>query len=68
MIKLGVKELIYLKGFLFPDEDMEVDFIMTVKRTCYNSFYPFKILSRNGLARMDFEPVTILYGGNGSGK
>lgn len=68
MIRLGVRELIYLQDFSFPDEDMEVDFIMTVKRTCYNSFYPFKILSRNGLARMDFEPVTILYGGNGSGK
>lgn len=68
MIRLGVRELIYLQDFSFPDEDMEVDFIMTVKRTCYNSFYPFKILSRNGLARMGFEPVTILYGGNGSGK
>lgn len=54
--------------FTFPDEDMEFDFFMKVKRTCYDSFYPFKILSRNGFNRIDFEPITILYGGNGSGK
>lgn len=48
---------------------MEFDFfIKKVKRTCYDSFYPFKILSERGLERIDFESVTILYGGNGSGK
>ncbi|OOM61375.1 hypothetical protein CLBCK_23760 [Clostridium beijerinckii] len=41
---------------------------MGVKRTCYDSFYPFKVLSQHGLRRIDFEPITILYGGNGSGK
>ncbi|MEK5059204.1 AAA family ATPase [Paenibacillus sp. FSL H7-0326] len=41
---------------------------MQIKRTCYDSFYPFKILSKNSLQTIDFEPVTILYGGNGSGK
>jgi len=60
--------MIYLNDFTFPNEDMEFDFFMTVKRTCYDTFYPFKILSRHGLERIDFEPVTILYGGNGSGK
>lgn len=47
---------------------MEFDFFLSIKRTCYDSFYPFKILSAHGLERIDFEPVTILYGGNGSGK
>ena len=47
---------------------MEFDFIMNIKRTCYDSFYPFKILSRNVLEAILFEPVTIFYGGNGSGK
>ncbi len=47
---------------------MEFNFFMEVKRTCYDSFYPFQILSRCGLECLDFEPVTILYGGNGSGK
>lgn len=48
--------------------DMEFDFFMEIKRKCYDSFYPFKVLSAHGLERIDFEPVTILYGGNGSGK
>ena len=60
--------MVYLNFFTFPNEDMEFDFFMKVKRTCYDSFYPFKILSVHGLERIDFEPVTILYGGNGSGK
>lgn len=58
----------YLNLFTFPNDGMEFDFIVSIKRTCYDSFYPFKILSRHGLERLDFEPVTILYGGNGSGK
>lgn len=60
--------MVYLNFFKFPNEEMEFDFFMEIKRTCYDSFYPFKILSRHGLERIDFEPVTILYGGNGSGK
>ena len=34
----------------------------------YDTFYPFQVLSKHGLTRLDFEPVTILYGGNVSGK
>ena len=60
--------MVYLNVFTFPNEDMEFDFFMKAKRTCYDSFYPFKILSRHGFERIDFEPITILYGGNGSGK
>lgn len=30
--------------------------------------YPYHIMSEMGLFRLDFEPLTILYGGNGSGK
>ncbi|MHB8131281.1 MAG: AAA family ATPase [Mobilitalea sp.] len=60
--------MIYLNAFTFPSADMEFDFILSIKRTCYDSFYPFKILSGHDLDRLDFEPVTILYGGNGSGK
>jgi predicted ATPase len=41
---------------------------MSVVRTCYDSFYPFKILAQKDFHRIDFEPITILYGGNGSGK
>lgn len=60
--------MIYLNSFEFPNDSAEFDFIIEQKMTCYESFYPFKILSRNNLERIDFEEVTILYGGNGSGK
>ena len=60
--------MVYLNTFTFPNKDMEFDFFMKIKRTCYDSFYPFQILSRHDFKRIDFEPVTILYGGNGSGK
>lgn len=60
--------MIYLNSFTFPKGDMEFDFLLEIKRKCYDTFYPFKVLSAHGLERIDFEPVTILYGGNGSGK
>jgi len=58
----------YLNFFTFPDGDVESHFIGDIKRSCYDSFYPFKILSKHRFKRIDFEPITILYGGNGSGK
>lgn len=58
----------YLTNFRFPDDGQEFDFILSVKRMCYDTFYPFKVLSKAGFSRIDFEPVTILYGGNGCGK
>ena len=60
--------MVYLSHFDFPDEDKEYRFILGQKRTCYDTFYPFKILSANNLRMLDFEPITIMYGGNGSGK
>ncbi|MCQ4637295.1 AAA family ATPase [Anaerovorax odorimutans] len=60
--------MIYLDTFFFPYEDEEVSLFMDEKRTCYDSAYPLKVLSQKGLERLDFEPITILYGGNGSGK
>ena len=60
--------MIYLDSITFPNEDEEWSFRLSVKRTCYNTLYPFYILSTAGLERIDFAPITILYGGNGSGK
>lgn len=60
--------MLYLSHFEFPDRETEYDFTMSQKRTCYNTVYPFLVLSKNNLRMLDFEPVTILYGGNGSGK
>lgn len=60
--------MVYLSRFSFPDKEQEYDLFFSLKKTCYDTFYPFGILSRNGLRVLDFEPITILYGGNGSGK
>lgn len=60
--------MIYLSSFHFPSADVEFGFFNSQKRTCYDSFYPFQVLSRRHLELLEFEPVTILYGGNGSGK
>ena len=60
--------MIYLSHFEFPSKEREYDFILAQKRTCYDTYYPFQILSKHDLRMLDFESVTILYGGNGSGK
>ncbi len=60
--------MIYLNSFHFPNQGVEHIFFMGVQRTCFDNFYPFQVLTRNKLERLDFESVTILYGGNGSGK
>lgn len=60
--------MLYLSRFEFPSEDAEWSFFMGVQRQCYNTFYPFKVLSQRGVTELTFEPITILYGGNGSGK
>lgn len=60
--------MIYLESFRFATQEEEYDFRFGIDRTCYDSWYPFGILTKNNLRQMDFEPVTFLYGGNGSGK
>lgn len=60
--------MIYLSHFSFPSVDEEDDFFFSLRRTCYNSYYPFRIISKHHLQMLDFEPITILYGDNGSGK
>ena len=60
--------MLYLSNFHFPHVESETSFLMDIKRKCYDTFYPFKVLSQRSLHRLEFEPITILYGGNGSGK
>ncbi len=60
--------MVYLSEFRFPDAEKEYDFTFSIKRKCYDTIYPFQILSKHHLCRLDFESITILYGGNGSGK
>ncbi|MBQ6383612.1 MAG: AAA family ATPase [Clostridia bacterium] len=58
----------YLSAFYFPGEEAESDFMFDLKTTYDQSVYPYGVLPRIGLEEIFFRPVTILYGGNGSGK
>ena len=60
--------MLYLSKFTFPSYDEEYNFRLSIKRTCYDTIYPFFVLSNHELKTLEFEPITILYGGNGSGK
>ena len=60
--------MLYLSYFGFPSEDEEWEFRKELKRTSYSSIYPFYVLPQKGMREIYFKPITILYGGNGSGK
>lgn len=60
--------MLYLDSFYFPTDEQEFDHILNIKRQCYDTFYPFKVLSAKQFHFIEFEPITILYGGNGCGK
>ena len=48
----------YLEQITFPDQETEFDFFLSIKRTVYDSYYPFQILpaffSRSILSRSRF--------------
>lgn len=63
----------YLESFTLPTEDDEIGYLWSFGKTdmqCYSTtnVYPFKIFPNKGLDRLDFDPITVIYGGNGSGK
>ena len=60
--------MIYAKKIVMPSELAEIKVIENEKRTCFNTFYPFKIFPEKQLSHIDFDGITMLYGGNGSGK
>ncbi len=65
--------MIYLEDFRFPDWTTEEKFINDqikdgISDYYLGSIYPFNVLSSKNFYCMDFEPITILYGGNGCGK
>lgn len=60
--------MIFLDHFSFAPDYAEENFFMQQKRTCYDTYYPFQIFPDKGFRRIDFADITILYGGNGSGK
>jgi predicted ATPase len=60
--------MMYLEKFSLPTRDQEFEFFNNLKRQCYTNFYPFQTLNNFNGIELDFEPITVLYGGNGSGK
>jgi predicted ATPase len=62
----------FLKEFRLPSQRQEDDVILDDIRLdmqCYSdNVYPFKIFPFKGLSELTFAPITMLYGGNGSGK
>lgn len=60
--------MIYARKMRLPDEAAEVGVILGEKRTCINTVYPFKIFPPKLLREIEFDGITLLYGGNGSGK
>ena len=63
--------MVYIRSFQLPSVSEETNFLSRDgenKRTCYTSRYPFGIFLSREVPRLQFEPITILCGGNGSGK
>lgn len=69
--------MIYLSSFCLPTERDEnlyfdprnnPDYNYENRRTCYNTKYPFGLFRMRELPEFVFSEVTILCGGNGSGK
>lgn len=66
--------MVYLEKFILPDEEQEYK-IAKVRRAenggdlgYLENGYPCMLFPQRELEELDFEPVTIFYGGNGSGK
>ena len=51
--------MVYLDNFTFPDDEQEFDFILEIKRKCYDSFYPFKVLSARAFAAVERRQLSM---------
>ena len=60
--------MLYAKTLTLPNERAEIEVINGEQRTCFNTFYPFKIFPDKDLFEIHFDGITMFYGGNGSGK
>lgn len=63
--------MMYVESFQLPSDEWELSFLLGStenKRTCYNSRYPFGVFYGREVPPLTLGPVTILCGGNGSGK
>lgn len=59
--------MIFLKRFQLLSEEMEDGMIMN-KMNIHNNLYPLKLFTSKEFKNIEFDPITVFYGGNGSGK
>lgn len=60
--------MVYLKEFNLLSEEFENGILINERRNYFHNQYPFRIFADKKLEKIDFTNITILYGGNGSGK
>lgn len=61
--------MVYLKNFTLLDELQEHDIVCYEEiRRIFNNYYPLHLFSTKSFKNIDFDKITIFYGGNGSGK
>lgn len=60
--------MVYLKKFNLLGEEFENGILINERRNYFHNQYPFRIFTDKKLEKIDFTNITILYGGNGSGK
>ncbi len=60
--------MVYLRSFTMPSLNVREKVLNDIKPTYYTSAYPFELFPLRELPEVAFEPITIFYGGNGSGK
>ena len=60
--------MIYLKEFELPSLARRELFTNDIKLRVYNTAYPFNVFELTEVPMFEFEPITILCGGNGCGK
>ncbi|WP_179396088.1 AAA family ATPase [Lacticaseibacillus absianus] len=60
--------MLYLEDFTLASEDQEWAFFIDQKSRAYSDYYPFQLFPAKQMPTLRFEPITILYGDNGSGK
>ena len=61
--------MIYLKSFKLLDGDTETIIPVSLeRRNIFNNYYPLHLFSSKQFEDIEFDNITIFYGGNGSGK
>lgn len=60
--------MLYLREFHFASASAEAYYLSERHDPWDTNYYPFNLFPPKKLGTLEFEPLTILYGGNGSGK